>query len=210
MVIRGQEESSMSSQRARAGFGLSILAAAWTVAAPVRADTFWNLKAERTNAPANQAMCMGISGGDPGGYANEGTPIIVWNCNGSNDQTWITWSFDNPPNLFMFEDIAIDGTRPRVGYGLCLSDTGGYKSSTALKVTSCESAYTSQQFTLTNITTDSYGDDCYYITDGNGYIGVANAGVNPVKAGMSVISWPYTGSDDQIWCRHPDPRIVIP
>jgi hypothetical protein len=55
----------------------------------------------------NQGLCMGVAGGNS--KVQDGTAIITWTCNGSQDQTWvIALSDPNQPNgpYFIEDSVA--------------------------------------------------------------------------------------------------------
>lgn len=196
----------MKNRAKYAVLGLCIEFGGLTATIPASADVFWNLKAEEQNPSLNlnPQMCMGISGGDPGGHVKVGTPIIVWDCNPSNDQVW------NQIPLAGGNEIVDEATDPS-GNSVCLYDKGGVNDrGTQLTVADCNGNY-SERFDFLPVTQDAQGYMCYRIQSAvsGRYVGVANASANPVKDGMSVIMWDPTGSDDQVWCQHPDPVIHI-
>jgi hypothetical protein len=183
--------------------GLSITAGSLAIATPASAFVFWNLKAEQAGKP----ICMGVSGGDPQGHVTAGTHIIVWDCNYSNDQVW-NWNVD----ALNFVDAVTDSA----GNSMCLNDTGdsptrGADRGAQVTISECTGAYIQEFgfFPLGN--PDADGDQCGNIFNyaSGRVVGVANAEVNPVKDGMSVIMWDYNGSTDQIWCMHPNPVIHV-
>jgi hypothetical protein len=183
-----------------AALGLSITAGSLAIATPASAYVLWNLKAEQEG----HAICMGVSGGDPGGHVTSGTHIIVWDCNYSSDQAW---SFGGYPPGFEWVDAATD----TAGHSMCLNDSGGNNDRGA-QVTIAECTdYTPQRFLFNWVGNDSSGAPCYNMADvgTNRVVGVANASVNPVQDGMSVVMWDSNGSADQVWCVHPNPVIHI-
>lgn len=187
------------------GLAVAIGAGSLAVARPANADVFWNLKAEQEDINGNVAICMGIAGGDPGGHVNVGTSIIVWNCNISNDQVWNQVSVSITASEL--QDFATDPS----GNSICLNDKGGTNDrGTQLNVADCNGG-TAEQFIFSFVQADAWGDPCFTIQAASSrrFVGVANAQVNPVQPGMSVVMWDRTSSNDQVWCRHPDPVVPI-
>jgi hypothetical protein len=158
--------------------------------------------ANRKAAIEGHSICMGVSGGDPGGHVTSGTHIIVWDCNASNDQVWSITGF--APN-FVFQNAA---TNASGGGSMCLTDPGGSADKGAqVIIAPCTGGF-GQQFQMMG---DPGGSGCYLFKNvGSGrVVGVANASANPVKDGMSVIMWDANGSADQLWCPQSPPVIPI-
>ena len=172
---------------------------------------FWNLKAEEENTGDDAAMCMGISGGVSGGVVQYGTPIIVWDCNGSPDQTWMR-TFQSDPSQQSGQVDLVDGVPAYLSssdpapFPVCL---WGYHSTPArgeqMKAEYCpELVTTHEDFVFSFVQNDAYGYPCYTLQNPETglFLGVSNAQSNPVRNGMNVILWDRTPSDDQVWCDH--------
>jgi len=174
----------------------------FALAPPITAShVFWNLKAEEENTGADQAMCLGVSGGASAtGELAEGTGLKVWNCNDALDQMWQNNIGANVP----LENVATG--LYSTGSPLCawdLSDSS-HNTGNVMEIGDCTSSNARQQFTYQYIESDKFGYPCYLIQSAatGKYIGVANAQANPVQNGMDVKTWDRTPSDDQIWCDH--------
>jgi hypothetical protein len=183
-----------------AALGLSVTAGTLAIATPASAFVLVNLKAENEG----HSICMGVSGGDPGGHVTAGTHIIVWDCNFSSDQAW---SFAGPPPYFELVDTATD----TAGRSMCLNDSGGVNDRGAQVTIAACNATLPQRFEFNYVGYDGSGAPCYNMIDANSsrVVGVANAQANPVTDGMSVVMWDNNGSADQVWCVHPNPVIHV-
>ncbi|HTQ02499.1 MAG TPA: RICIN domain-containing protein [Polyangiaceae bacterium] len=197
-------------------FSLCIAVAGFTIAGSARAEILVNLKGQKQN-PSVQ-MCMGIAGGANGGVVKDGAKIVVWDCNGADDQIW---SQPQDPVLapwfyyrnFFLRDLATDGSSPACIQDGWINNTVGDKGA-QLGIAACAANGTSlsQQWIFDDAgENDPAGFPCYKIYSGYSWraVGVANAQSNPVQHGMAVIVWDSNSSDDQIWCVHPNPPKII-
>lgn len=167
---------------------------------PASAEIFVNFK----GSLASTSECIGVSGGVDLNENLKGTSIITWNCTGSEDQSWTENTFNGFTQLQDFAKLS--------GHPACLADPGanGSDSGVQLTVAVCNSLVATQEFVLRDQNfTDPTGGECFKIQNlrtGN-VVGVANGSDSRTKIvdGMRIIMWPDNGSNDQIWCKHPDP-----
>lgn len=172
---------------------------------------FWNLKAEEENTGADEAMCMGISGGVKNGQVQFGTPIVTWDCNGSPDQLWSrTFQTDQSGqsgevDLLNSVFAPFDSDVPDI-YPVCLwtYDITPVKGE-QLKSEYCRQTLGAHEdLVMSYVQNDAFGYPCFTLQNPETglFLGVSNAQNNPVRNGMNVIFWPSTGSHDQVWCDH--------
>ena len=184
----------------------------FTLAPPMGGpSTFLNLKAEEDNVGLDQEMCMGIAGGVLGSGYPFDRNIIVWDCNGSPDQTWTrTFQTDRSGQSGVVD--LVDGSLGMFGgepdYPVCLwNEDFGVKPFDGLQLTTeyCPDQGSYQGgFVFKYVQNDAFGYPCFTLQDPQSglYVGVANAQANPVQNGMPIIFWDRTPSDDQVWCDH--------
>jgi len=197
------------------GLGLCIVAGGLAMAGSAKADMLWNLKAERQQP--SKGICIGIAGGANGGEVKDKTKIVVWDCNGVDDQIWSRTADPYFGNFWHNLNVLLENRAVVSGSPACLTDVSSGSSSdkgVQLAIGICSQTSIPQQFLFEDMhENDPAGYPCYVLqTGGSGlYVGVANAQANPVQRGMAVITWPRTASDDQVWCVHPNPPpIIIP
>ncbi|HEY2407260.1 MAG TPA: ricin-type beta-trefoil lectin domain protein [Polyangiaceae bacterium] len=175
----------------------------FTLAPPMQSThVFWNLKAQEQNTGTNTAICLGARF-EAGGNGELGPGrLVTRNCDGDPDQLW--------------QPIAYDGVSVRLqnaatdiynGNPLCLddyADTTDPNTGTQQFIEDCSSSLAEQLFQYKYVESDESGFPCYTIQNivTGKYVGVANAQVNPVQAGMEIVTWVRTVSDDQVWCDH--------
>jgi hypothetical protein len=199
-----------------AAVGFSVLMGSLAMLRPAGASQFVNLKGELP--PENAQKCMGVSGGTfispyTGVTSIEaGTQIIVWDCDGHEDQTWDrepntaapTWINYHPPELI--RDVV---------YGellepLCLATW--YPGATGLAAGYCGyyddpgpgGASADIYYDYNYVQDDPAGYPCFTIQehDSGLYVGVLNSENSQILNGMLVGLSNATSDYDQVWCDH--------
>ncbi len=169
-----------------------------------------NLKGEENDAP-DQELCMGISGGVVGGVVQYGTPVIVWDCNGSPDQTWFRTFQSDPSGQSGAVDL-VDGATNYGADPVCLwaQDTtpvdGEY-----MRSQFCPDLFEGREdFIMNYVKNDAYGFPCFTLQNPETglYVSVGSPDDGPVTNGMNVYlrtlraSSNFAPTDNQMWCDH--------
>lgn len=187
---------------------LALMLGGLAIATPAKAEIFVNRKGTREG----HSMCMGVAGGVDSSGRLKGNKLVVWQCTGSQDQSWIENALGTS-----FKQIQ-DLSNLSNGSPACLIDPINFNltdNGNQLLVGGCNSS-AGEEFILTQQQTCINGS-CVPETDGVGncfriqdqltksFVGVANGQANPITNGMEIIMWSFTPSEDQVWCVHPNP-----
>jgi ricin-type beta-trefoil lectin protein len=132
--------------------------------------------------------CLGVSRGD----VTNGTPIIVWRCNGNSDQTWTVSQIVTNANIAFT-------LRNGTNRNKCLTATG-QGNGAAFVISDCKplGQNMDQQFTYE----DGQLAPCtiFWSSYSGKVVGVTGQSVNE---GARVIQWDYLTHGDQEWCSQP-------
>ena len=152
---------------------------------------------------ANEAKCMGVSGG----IMTAGTKLIMWDCNGNPDQNWGQVSYDNTTSNLMYDEKTPAPLAPEAE---CISlprsqtDPGTY-----LIIWYCSYMTDDQKWAPFPVRTDSNGHSCYSfqnrmaIERQQGTM-VPTPYLNEVTNGSLIVleQWHSGSWFDQIWCAY--------
>jgi hypothetical protein len=138
-------------------------------------------------------FCLGVQAGN----VTNGTPIIVWDCNGNADQTWTV------------ESVNGDGSAPfllrnGVNRNKCLSVAGQRTDNGApLVIWDCKPfGWRDQRWILV----DGYlAPSCTNIYNENSVSAVIGVQGGSTQRGARVILWRWLGHANQEWCGQPAP-----
>jgi hypothetical protein len=137
--------------------------------------------------------CLGVQAGD----VTNGTPIIVWRCNGNADQTWTA------------ESVNADGSAPFLlrngaNRNKCLSVAGQRTDNGApLVIWDCKpSGLRDQRWTFLD---GNLNPQCTTIYNDNSVDKVVGVLGGSLAEGARVVLWRWLGHLDQEWCQHPAP-----
>jgi len=165
----------------KAALRLSLIASGFVIPTSAGAQASYQLWTNPTTG-----YCLGVAGGN----VTNGTPIIVWQCNGNSDQSWAAGDqLPYPPGAY---SSYRNGTNANKCLGVA-NNSGA--NGAGLVIWDClGTSHTDQYWNLQPV-----GNGCYvwYNASSGKVMGVSGGSLSE---GASVIQWDYLGHPDQQWC----------
>jgi hypothetical protein len=185
----------MTRDLVRAVGGLWIVAGVLAAATPARATVWKNY--------ANEAKCMGVSGG----VMTPGTKLIMWDCNGNPDQDW----GESFTGYMTYDQIYDEKTpAPNAPEAECIALPASQTApGTYFIIWYCSAFTDDQKWAPFPVLTDSNGHTCYSFQnlqaiDRKQGTMVPTPYLNEVTNGSLIVleQWHNGSWFDQMWCAY--------